>query len=140
MSKQGRKLNFYKGASPRTKQVEVPEEAVERLADELLLYRFGGHFSDDEYFINHPEHGSRAHHREQALDNARRILAEDRLAIYKHFSDRLLSDEAVAAACKQRWPLWVAMKPEQKAAARKLARADLKAALQAASIPEVDRG
>lgn len=60
---------------------------------------------------------------------------EDLPLIYKHFADRLLSDEVVEAACKQRWPLWICMKPEQKDAARKLARYDLQAALQATSIP-----
>lgn len=53
------------------------EGATEKLADELLLFRFGGHFSEGEYFLN--QEANLDHYREQAIDNARRILTENRL-------------------------------------------------------------
>jgi crotonobetainyl-CoA:carnitine CoA-transferase CaiB-like acyl-CoA transferase len=72
---------------------KVPDEAVETLVDELLLFRFGGHVCDGEYFLN--AEAAQPHHYEQALHNARRILEQDRLAIRKQERERIkeLEDE-----------------------------------------------
>ncbi len=61
------------------------------------------------------------------------------LAIYKHFSDRLLSDEAVEAACRSSVPDWREDSTEHTPAGEAIwdeVKDALRAALQAASIPK----
>ena len=74
---------------------DLSKEAVETLANELLLYRFGGHLVEGDYHINL---GAKNHsyHRSQALANARLILAEDRLVIRKQERQRVLTEVAEA--------------------------------------------
>jgi hypothetical protein len=73
------------------------------------------------------------------------ICIEDLEAIYKHFSDRLLSDEAVyaGASAESAW-LNPHLRGEEAEEERQNGcepfRAGLEAALQATSTPEVDRG
>lgn len=81
----------------------IPEEAVEALADELMLFRYGGHLVEGRYYVHLPS-GKQEIRRPTAVDNARRILGEDRLglraSIEAELRERLLGDDAVDAAAR----------------------------------------
>lgn len=126
-------------------RAETPE-SVETLANELLLFRFGGHVCEGDYFLN--QEAVLPHHREQALENARRIIEQDRLALHAHWleqlKEELLDDEVTQAVANvKRQRVGPVLRPGElpPAAARRQVREDLEAAFAAlASIPIEDGG
>lgn len=114
------------------KQVEVPESAVELALCSLIEDRMT------------PPHGEEL---EVVRQDVREALDAAAPAIYKHFSDRLLSNEALdagvravlteAAGSPNYWEgLEGEEKDELRKEARKEARLTIEAALQAALTPE----
>lgn len=95
----------------RNKQVEVPEGI-----DEAAAAAFAGYF---------PDPGDWSEQSKRTKEIWRKIVADAQPHLYKHFSNRLLSNEALEAAAGQ----WTEVPPYDET------RKALQAALQATSIP-----